>query len=73
MPVRKAGMDVDGRAPGIKDGRGEMDGDGVAGGGTETETAGRLPDGRVAGLAHAACACADGGEGVGPRSMVISP
>jgi hypothetical protein len=70
MPVRTVGMEVVGRAPGIKDGRGAMDGGGVAADGAET--AGRLPDGRAAGLAaHAAGACA--GEGVGPLSMVISP
>jgi hypothetical protein len=55
IPVRTAGMEVEGRAPGIKDGRGELAGGGVAADGAET--AGRLPDGRVAGLAaHAACA-----------------
>jgi len=70
MPVRTAGMEADGRAPGIKDGRGEMEGGGEAVGGAATM--GRLPDGRVAGLAaHADGDCA--GDGGVPRSMVISP
>jgi len=67
LPLRTAGIPADGRAPGIREGRG----DGCAGGGVAP--AGgivRIPLGRVAGLAPHAGA---GGVGAGPRSMVISP
>jgi len=63
--VREAGIDPDGRAPGISDGRGEAcDGGGVG------ETAGLGPDGRVGGLTPQVDAA---GADAGPRSMVISP
>jgi hypothetical protein len=70
MPVRATGIEADGRAPGIKDGRGAGGTAGAAAG--PAATTGREPDGRVAALA----AHADGAEAagaVGPRSMVISP
>ncbi len=66
-PVRAIGIDAEGRAPGISDGRG----DGCAGGGVGSVAGiGRAPDGRVGGLVLQAGAA---GDWVGPRSMVISP
>jgi len=68
MPVRTTGIAADGRAPGIKEGRGE----GCAGGCPAEAAAGmgRGPVGRVGGfVVQPVCA----GAGEGPRSMVISP
>ena len=70
MPVRATGIAADGRAPGIRDGRGAggADDEGDADPGVAM---GRIPDGRVGGFTFQA----DGTEAdVGtPRSMVISP